>query len=301
VLVLALVAAGCKSDPEPFELKFEATSQGARVDCATPVSGLGTDGTVSVGLSDVRFYVSGLEFLDADGEPVETTFDENEFQYQGDSDRVALIDLTGNSTGSCASSAITYSEGTERTNDVVAGTTLVGDVDTVRFDVGVSQPLMQEIIAANTVESAPSPLDEMYWSWGMGYRHFVFNMTIDDAKGSGEGYLHLGSTDCGGKGENALESQDRCDFVNTPAVELQGFDLESDVVAVDLSKALGNLDFVVELYDHHSQKPLGDAVGVECHSFPMQPDCATIFENFGMDIETGESSIASETVFGIGS
>ncbi|WDT76931.1 MAG: hypothetical protein MPW16_06875 [Candidatus Manganitrophus sp.] len=54
------------------------------------------------------------------------------------------------------------------------------------FDLGVSQPLMKATIANNTAEGAPSPLNEMYWSWASGYRHFVMNFAVED-DGNGNG------------------------------------------------------------------------------------------------------------------
>ena len=50
---------------------------------------------------------------------------------------------------------------------------------------------MQATIATSTAEAAPSPLDEMYWSWATGYRHFVFNFEVDAAGELGEGEAQL--------------------------------------------------------------------------------------------------------------
>ncbi|MEZ4322314.1 MAG: metallo-mystery pair system four-Cys motif protein [Myxococcota bacterium] len=297
VFILPLL--GACSQPEPFSLAFAPVDGGSRVDCDTPIVGVGPGGSSSVGLADLRFYVSNVRLLDEDGEEVETTFDENGFQYQGTSDRVALIDLTSDSTGSCGAGAISFSEGTARTNDAITGTTLPGKVHAVAFDVGVSQPLMQEVIGANTAESAPSPLNEMYWSWQSGYRHFVFNMAVTDGAESGEGYIHVGSTNCAGAdGELALESQDACGFVNTPAVELHDFDLASDVVAVDLRTVLEDLSYVAPVYDPETFEVVGESLGIGCHSFPGQPDCGPIFDRFGIDAATGSSTASANVIFG---
>ena len=83
-------------DPVPFSLAFAAVHGGAAVDCATPMTGLGPDGQHTVGLSDLRFYVSDLKLLDADGAEVEATLDDDEFQYAGTDGWVGLVDLTSN-------------------------------------------------------------------------------------------------------------------------------------------------------------------------------------------------------------
>ncbi|MEZ4239588.1 MAG: metallo-mystery pair system four-Cys motif protein [Myxococcota bacterium] len=271
----------------PFALRFAAVQDGAPVDCSTPMLGLGPDGLDTVGLSDVRFFVSDLQLLDASGAEVELTLDDNAFQYANDSGRVALIDLTGDSAGDCRASAISFSEGTARTNDVVTGTTYVDQVAAVRFSVGVPQALMQQVIGANTPEAAPSPLNELFWSWASGYRHFVFNATVTDGVDAGEGYLHIGSTDCAAEGELALESRDACGLLNTPLVALDGFDLAADTVTVDLAAALAGLPLTVPITDPDTQQVIGEAPGWACHSFAMQPDCPQIFENFGLDIDAG--------------
>lgn len=299
VAVLAPVAlAACAPEPSSFTLTFAATQGGATVDCDTPLTGAGPAGDHTVGLSDLRFYVSNVQLLDEDGVAVEHTLDQNDFQYQGTSGQVSLVDLTGNTSGTCANSSIAYAEGTARTNAGITGTTIVEHVHSVRFDVGVPQALMQEVIANNSAEGAPSPLNEMYWSWVMGYRHFVFNMTVDDGTTAGEGYLHIGSTGCSAMGELALSDRDACDLLNTPAVDLHDFDLTSDVVAVDLGAALAGLDMVAPVYDPTTFEVIGETVGMECHSFASQDDCPTVFANFGLDLDTGAATAAANAVFG---
>jgi len=297
VVLLALSA--CTPEPEPFELSFAATDGASRVACGDTVSGLGPAGAYSVGLSDLRFYVSNLKFWDDEGEAVEASLDGNDFQYAGETDWVGLIDLTSNTAGDCADGAISFSEGTARTNDAITGSIVLKHVTGVSFDVGVSQELMQEVIADNTAEAAPSPLNEMYWSWASGYRHLVFNVTATDGAESGEGYVHIGSLDCGADGENALESRDACGKVNTPSVRLDDFDLTADTVAVDLTALLADLTFITPIIDHETMEVIGEEVGVACHSFPGQADCAPLFDNLGLDPETGGDSASDNAAFGV--
>lgn len=293
---------GDATPPSAFALRFAATAAGRTIGCSDTIGGLGPDGSYAVGISDLRFYVSNLRFLDASGQPVERTLDANPFQLAMSAGEVALIDLTGNTEGTCTGNAIAFAEGTARTNDAITGTTQVERVATVSFDVGVSQPVMQEVIAENTLEGAPTPLAEMYWSWATGYRHLVFNMSVRTASGdTGEGYLHVGSRDCGPEGGLALSDRDACGFVNTPRVELTGFDLTRDTVQIDLGEILRGLDFVSPIYDSETFEVIGEGPGVECHSSPpsIQPDCAALFANLGLSTTDGSASAAGNHVFSV--
>jgi len=305
-LVLALGACGDSEPDTPFSLTFAATNAGQPVDCTTRLANVGPDGAHTAGLADLRFYVSGVRLFTADGAELGVVLDDNAFQYEGEAGAVGLVDLTSNVDGTCAATAISFAEGTARTNDIISGLTEEGDIARVAFDVGVPQALMKEVIADNTPEGAPSPLNEMYWSWASGYRHFVFNFAVEapadptdpDADTTGDGYVHLGSRDCGAEGQNALEDRDECGFVNTPTVDLANFDPATDVVNVDLATILAGVDFVAPIYDPETFEVIGEGPGVECHSAPaLQPDCGQIFGSFGIDASTGSSVAATNGVF----
>ena len=307
-LVLSLAAVGCSDDStsgpngaktaQPFSLKFAATANGQDISCTDKITGLGADGKQTVGLSDLRFYISNIHFLDAQNNDVEISLDKNEFQYTSPAGSVALVDLTSNTEGTCKDSAVAYAEGTARTNIAITGKTIVEDVALVRFDVGVPQALMKETIANNTLEGAPSPLNEMYWSWASGYRHFVANFAVENGQGEvGDGYLHIGSSDCGPADGKALEDRNACKFVNTPTVALSEFNLQKDSIRVEIPNALTKLDFRAPIYDPMTFEVIGEGPGVECHSSPMQPDCGTIFTSFGIDIATGAVVPQAQTVF----
>jgi uncharacterized repeat protein (TIGR04052 family) len=281
------------TDPDPvsaFSLRFAAYYEGQEVGCADRLGGLGTSGTAEAEISDLRFYVSNIQFFDADGNPVDFTLDENEFQYSSPEGDVALIDLTDTSAGACAGEGLGFPEGTARTNTVVTGQTRLGAVRTVSFDVGVPQPVQKAVIENNTAEDAPSPLREMHWSWGYAYRNFVLNFTILDNAVAGEGYLHVGSTDCGGDGTKALTDRQSCGKPNTAEVLLTSFDLSTNTVTVEIDQLFANLDFLV------TQDEI-EVPGVSCHSSEMQTDCPTLFENLGLDITDGGASAAFNTVF----
>lgn len=318
---LCVLLASCSSDDddmvvddivpegqtEAFALDFAATDGTSIVTCGDVIENLGVGGQNSIEIGDMRFFVGELELLDADGETIEYTLDENDFQYTGTAGRVSLIDLTDNSAGACLEGNPAAAGSTTRTNSQVTGMATSSDIAAVRFSVGVPQALMKATINENTAEGAPSPLNELYWSWASGYRHFVVNFSAAHSDGStGEGALHIGSTGCtAADGENALESLDVCEYINTPAVELTGLTSDS-VIAVDVSAAIADVDFMIPVRDPDTFEPVIDengaevmTTGVSCHSSSAQTDCPQIFSNLGMNIEDGSSDASSNSVFSL--
>jgi len=306
ILLVALSLSACSGDaepepakPSPFALTFAAVADGQHVGCEDEITRLGPNAAHAIGIADLRMYVSNLELWDAARRPVPLTLDEDQFQYQSDAGQVSLVDLTSNSDGSCKTNAISFAEGTKRTHEAITGETLVDQVAAVSFDVGVPQAVMKSVIADHTPEGAPSPLAELQWTWATGYRHFVFNFAVRDGAGeAGEGYAHVGSRDCGPAEGLALEDRKRCGFVNTPRVELGSFDLRTNVVTLDLAKLLDGIDFVSPVYDQETFEIIGEGPGVECHSSPLQPDCPTLFEHLGLDLDSGDADASKNVVFG---
>lgn len=283
---------GNQTEMESFSLNFIAKSADVDVNCDTMITGLGSDGTDSLYIRDLRFYISNLRFLDDAGMPLDIQLDSNDFQYNSEAGSVALIDLTSNTSGACDAGE---GEGTARTNNHITGVMADAAVASISFDIGISQAVMKDVINSSSAEDAPSPLNEMYWSWASGYRHFVFNFQVMDTLGTfGEGFLHIGSRGCGGDGLLALENKETCDFVNTPTVVLDGFNLDFDSVTVDISEALAGVDFRIAAQEGEQDSP-----GVSCHSSPMQEDCAPIFSNFGIDMASGSASAQTNAVFSL--
>jgi uncharacterized repeat protein (TIGR04052 family) len=290
----AVVACSDSSGPEelePFTLNFAAVHNGETVGCGDLLDGLGPGGTVSVELADLRFYVSNLRFYDEQGAELPVELDANDFQYHGDEGDVALVDLTGTADGACAGTGLSFPEGTARTNGVITGRTRPELVHSIAFDVGIPQALMKDVLASHTDADAPSPLAEMHWSWAFAYRFLVMNFNVSDGGTPGEGYVHVGSTDCGGDGTRAMTDRETCGRINTPAVRLEHFHLD-EAVGMDVGALLAGLDFRVE------QTPGGPLIpGIASHSSPSQPHTAPIFANLGVDLATGASDAAEDAVF----
>ncbi|PQJ55115.1 metallo-mystery pair system four-Cys motif protein [Psychrosphaera saromensis] len=251
------------------------------------MSGFGADEEYSVGVNDLRFYVSNLAFYDQYGEEIEMTLDDSDFQLNHEEGFVGLIDLTSNTSGTCISS------GTERTNAILTGSMLDTGVSKVTFDIGVPQAVMKDVIATSSAEDAPSPLNEMNWPWASGYRHFLMNFIIENTSAlTGGGFLHIGSKGCGSTdGLLALEDKDSCDFVNTPQVELTDFDPSINTVVIDIDQLLTDVTFSSISDDDEATEQLS----ANCHSQSptMQPNCAPIFSNLGLDTDDG-TAVASD-------
>ncbi len=297
-MVLLVAIAACDEDEtapmetehmHPFDLNFAAVDRLVEIACGDTIRELGPSGTTSIEISDLRFYVSNIRFYDDAGNPLAIELDSNEFQYPSADGDVALIDLTDTSAGACGGDGITYPEGTARTNSVITGHVDGHEVARVTFDVGIPQSLMKIVIADNTAEGAPSPFAEMHWSWAYAYRFFVMNFVVHDGVTDGEGYLHIGSNDCGGDGTKALTDRDACGKVNAVAVSLD-MDPERDKIIIDIRALLAGLDMLVD-------DGTSIVLGCACHSSVDQPDCAAVFANVGIDQATGLATANLNDVF----
>ncbi|HEY7772018.1 MAG TPA: MbnP family copper-binding protein [Marinagarivorans sp.] len=273
---------------DAFNLEFKAMVGELALNCDDTYSGLAAEQNYAIGVSDLRFYVSNIQFYDTNGASLATTLDDNAFQLNHAAGSVSLIDFTGSDSGYCELAA----EGTARTNTQITGQVADSAIAAISFDIGVPQATMKAVIAAtDNVEDTPSPLAEMYWSWASGYRHFVMNFTAMDAthteftENSG---VHLGSRDCGTTGK-ALSEQDHCGLLNTPMVFLDNFDPSINSIVVDVEAILANLqaaDFAG-----------GGSFGAQCHSGISQDACHAVFPAFGLDLLSGQASAQNNSVF----
>ncbi|MEM9103005.1 MAG: MbnP family copper-binding protein [Pseudomonadota bacterium] len=332
-MTFALLLSGCGGDssstsntevplqpqPEAFTLNFKALSGQNEINCDTQYDGFGAGGEYSLGVSDLRFYVSNIQFFDSEGNALALTLDETEFQHNHTSGFVGLIDFLGTDSGYCELAA----EGTPRTNAVITGELQQAtstQVASISFDIGVPQAVMKNVIAASAdVSDAPSPLGEMHWSWASGYRHFVLNFVAMDAANTEmveNSNFHIGSTDCG-SGAQALSEQDECGKVNTAQVQLDNFDLSSHSVTVNLHSIMTNVleeHFVAPVWNpivdgdesacideqrFNGYCITGESFGLQCHSGSTQNACVGLFPNFGLSIEDGKASATTNLVFGM--
>jgi uncharacterized repeat protein (TIGR04052 family) len=246
LVALAGVLAGCDRAVQDLQVEFVAAVNGRQIACGQSVQG--------IELSDLRFYVSDIALLAANGESVPASLVANG-RWQGNG--LALIDLEDGS-GDCLN-------GTPDTNAMLRARVPAADYRSLLLTVGVpfslnhSDPLL-----------AQAPLNDstMHWHWRSGYKFFRAGLVTDGDSVS----VHLGSAGCEGR-VNAISG---CRFPNRFRVQLDNW-LPGMPVKVDMTALLSATD-------------LRDGEPVHCTSGPAEEDCAGIFPVFGIDFFSGESA-----------
>ena len=146
VAVVALALGGCQPSDIPVRLTFDVDS----------------------GMIDdysMRFFLSGVSLVEADGHAVSVVLEENPWQDHG----TAMIALGG-----------------QRENPVVSGRVTKGRYEAIEFMLGIpfhrnhGNPLLAE---------APLNVPSMFWSWQSGYKFVRLDIANDWS-------FHLGSTGC---------------------------------------------------------------------------------------------------------
>lgn len=286
-LALALTACGgggggggddtpAESGPRQVSIQFAAKAGQNAIDCNTPIAALGT-GAIGAELSDLRFYVSELALIKADGSTEPLTLAGNDWQHAESG--VALIDLE-DGTGACVD------RGTAGSNAEITGSVPAGTYKGVTFTLGVPGAYNHSDTAA-----APAPLDlqAMGWSWQAGRKY----VKIELAPVGGvhrpadpnanppvvEGYsarwnLHLGSTGCTG---NPVSGETvSCAASNRVELKFDNFDPDTQRFVLDLQAVLLTTDLSTDL---------GGPYG--CMSGKTDPECGAVFEALALDLASG--------------
>ena len=271
---LALFASACASPaptPEaaaPVTIRFAAEFAGKPFACGQSYN-LGSP-AVAATPSDMRFYVSEVALVRADGTAVPVALDtDNRWQANG----VALLDFE-DGTGPCAAG------GSAATNTALRGTAPAGSYTGLRFTVGV--PVAQNHQDA-TVAGAPLNVTAMFWNWQNGYKFLKADLAVPGATmhgaarvaapghSPGQGYaLHIGSTQCAAAAPTRPGTD--CRNANRMAISLDGFEAARDVVVLDLAPALARID----LRRNTAGTPPG------CMSFPNDPECRLVMPPLGL-------------------
>ena len=194
----------------PVEIPVVATWNGQPIDCHS-------EGTA---LTDLRFYVSDLQLVDADGRAHDVRY-ATEFEWQNDA--VALIDLE-NGEGACQN-------GTPAIHDRLLGVARARDYRGLRFTVGVPFRLNH----ANPLTATP-PLDdpEMHWHRRSGYRFLRAGIS----SGVDGFWMHGGSMGCEGTVGHITE----CRFPNRFDVTLPDFVPGEHTIEIDLAALMADID-----------------------------------------------------------
>jgi uncharacterized repeat protein (TIGR04052 family) len=261
-------------------IDFAGRLAGKPFACGSQYEGVGISKTL-VNPQDLRFFVSNVQVLRADGTAVPVALDQDGiWQYKS----VALIDLE-DGTGACRNG----NSGTHRT---VKGNVPSGTYVGLRFTVGVPAELDH---IDPTQAASPLNMTAMFWNWQFGYKFIraeVAAVVAADGKTnsakdstnndhstkakSGEmrsaGFpVHIGSTGCAGPGFTSPPIG-ACKNPNLVHVELPKFDAGKDIVIFDLDKLLAESDITTNTPD----TPPG------CMSGESDPDCAPVMKFLGL-------------------
>jgi uncharacterized repeat protein (TIGR04052 family) len=262
--------------------------------CAdTLVSGVASRNGVAVNakLTDLRFYVSNVKLLKADGTAVALKLDESEWQANAGSDSVALIDFED---GTCINGGATGGTHTRITGTVDSGS-YVG----VSFVLGVPESLNHSNPAVTTT---PKPLDAsvpgMAWSWQAGRKFMKIELSPENATTAGSYtggvqiitatgaqattttngvtsntpntstfVYHLGNTGCVADTAATSTGGYTCSTNNQVPVKIAAFNPSSQRITFDLQALFAG--------NNATQNTTGTAAG--CMSAADDPQCPAMF------------------------
>ncbi len=241
-LGLSLQFAACAEPPLGVKIPFAAVWGEQPISCSDD----------DIALTDMRFFVSEVALVDAEGRSHPVTLDE---QYQWQQRDLALVDLE-DGKGACQN-------GSRDVYSYLVGSVPPGTYRGLRFEVGV--PFERN--HANPVTAA-APLDvaAMHWHWRSGYKF----MRAGIRSPTDSFWIHLGSAGCQGTTRNITG----CTFPNRVSVELPDFVPRQHTIAVDLKTLTGS--------------SLQDGSPSDCSSGPAESSCMSPFRALGIDFETGE-------------
>lgn len=241
------------AQPQNVEIAFQALVGDAPFACGQDYTGLGTTNE-TLTPSDLRFYVSNVRLLGANGQEVPVELDQDgAWQFEN----VALLDFE-DGTGPCEN-------GTSQINRTVKGNVPAGEYSGVVFDLGVPADI-------NHSDSAtmPSPLNltAMWWSWQGGYKF----LRVEGKTTGLDGWrLHLGSTACMGEPGESIN----CMNANRAQVRFESGYSPQSKITLNLKTLLAESDL---------SKDDGGAVG--CMSAPDDMECGPIFKALGIGNQT---------------
>lgn len=261
---------------QPVSIEFDVTAGVQAVACGTVLSGIGTNAS-SGQIKDLRFYVSNVMLIDAQGNMVPVALDANANQARD----VALLDFE-DATGKCPAST-----GTAATYTTLTGKVPPGNYVGVSLSMGVPVRSADadrvslnhsDITATTTPELLTSAA--MAWSWQGGRKfakiEFVPDTPIVRADGTTTTTwnMHLGSTGC--KGDPTKGVVTACTNPNRMDFSFAAFNPGTQKIVLDLVELFRSTDV-----GHDG----GGAVG--CMSGLADPECPEIFRALQINLSNG--------------
>ena len=273
--MLAFEKGAAAAATQAVSIDFDVTAGGQPVACGVALTGLGTQAT-SGQVKDLRFYISNVLLIDAQGRQVPVTLDENANQSRD----VALIDFE-DATGKCPTST-----GTAATHTAITGKVAPGSYVGVTMTLGVpvrsadadKLPLNHSDTTAATTPALLSS-GAMAWSWQSGRKfskiEFVPDAPITRPSGTTTTWnVHLGSTGC--KGDPTKGVVTACTNPNRMDFSFAAFNAGTQKIVLDLAELFRHSNLA---YDG------GGAAG--CMSGSTDPECPGIFQALQIDLASG--------------
>lgn len=256
---------------QTLNLEFEVTANGQTFESNRALT---VNGVSNVTFRDLRFFVSEITLVRADGSTTLATLnDDGVWQTKN----VALLDFENGKS-------VTGSHGGTSTgmNSKVTGSVAPGSYTEIQFTIGVPEDLNHLQINDS---KAPLNIGAMYWAWASGYKHAKIEFTKEPAATTTKWTnMHLGST---GFGSSPAATACRNDIVNgvfgncpakfRPRIRLKGN------LSLGNQKIRMNLDKLLSGYTHLEA---GDADGLGT-CMPLQPTanflrCNPLVTNLGL-------------------
>ncbi|MBP8133292.1 MAG: metallo-mystery pair system four-Cys motif protein, partial [Zoogloea sp.] len=197
--ILAYEKGNTVAATQTVNIDFDVVAGSQAVSCGVALTGLGTKAT-SGQVKDLRFYITNVLLIDAQGNTVPVKLDDNANQSRD----VALIDFE-DATGKCPTST-----GTVTTYKSIAGKVAPGTYVGVALTLGVPVKSADadkvSLNHSDTTAATTPPLltnASMAWSWQSGRKfskiEFVPDAPITRPTGTTTTWnVHLGSTGCKG-------------------------------------------------------------------------------------------------------
>jgi uncharacterized repeat protein (TIGR04052 family) len=290
--VLGLVALAVQN--QAVNLDFSVTAGGATFESNKALT---VNGVSNVTFRDMRFFVSEVTLVRADGTSVPVTLaDDGVWQTKN----VALLDFENGRSLTTAHS----SGASTAMNSKVTGSVPAGAYTAIQFTIGVPENLNHLQINDS---KAPLNISAMYWAWASGYKHAKIEFTtLDPSTTTKWTNMHLGSTGFGtSPAATACTSNvSTGTFGNCPAKFRPRIAIEG---ALNLSnqRIVMNLDNLLKGYTHLTSSD-ADGLGT---CMPIAPSadflrCNPLSTNLGLKgrVSTGTSALVQADLdAGVGS
>ena len=261
---------------QAVSITFDVTAGGQAVSCGVPLTGLGTKATPGQ-VKDLRFYVTNVLLIDAQGNTVPVTLDANANQARD----VALIDFE-DATGKCPTSTGSAATYTTLTGKVPPGT-YVGVTLSVGVPVKSADADKVSLNHSNTTATTTPEIltsSAMAWSWQAGRKFMKIEYVPDTPIARPDGTttttwnVHLGSTGC--KGDPTKGVVTACTNPNRMDFSFAAFNPSTQKIVLDLAELFKNSDLSYEG---------GGAAG--CMSGTTDPECPGTFQALQINLATG--------------